>query len=104
MQVPNQRGWPGDMWDKLKSMSQFDSRDLSCRKFQKIASEFLDGDMGPGMVLRFNYHAARCTGCSAFLATLRATISALHALPPLKAPEELKQRIRKQSLGDSSDA
>ena len=92
------------MWNKIRSMSPFGSRALSCKKFQQIASDFLDGDMGPEMLWKFNYHAERCNGCSAFLASLRATISVLNSLPSLEAPQELKQRIREQSLRGNNDA
>jgi hypothetical protein len=92
------------MWNKIRNMSQFCSRDLSCKKFQQISSEFLDGDLGPRMLWSFNYHAERCKWCSAFLSTIQATISVLRSLPYLEAPQELKQRIGEQPLLSSSDA
>ena len=85
-------------------MSSFGSRDLSCRKFSQMASEYVDGTLDPGMLWEFNYHAERCRGCSAFVSTLRAIVSILRSLPFLEAPEELKQRIREQSIQGSGDA
>ena len=69
------------------------SDDISCRKFQEMASEYLDGDLGARELWRFTYHAERCGGCGVFVSSLKATLNALHSLPPRKAPDDLKRRI-----------
>ena len=92
------------MWSNFRSMIPFTSRYISCRKAQQIASEYLDGTLEPKMLWKFNYHVERCKGCSAFVSTLRATISVLHSLPSLEAPPELKQRILEQSLQGGNDS
>ncbi|MBF8266882.1 MAG: hypothetical protein HW388_390 [Dehalococcoidia bacterium] len=79
------------------------SQDLSCQKFRQMASEYLEGTLGPRVSWKFNYHGERCKGCGAFAATLQATISVLRSLPSLEAPEELKRRIREEYLRGSSD-
>ena len=88
---------------KLWGIFPFGDRDLSCQKVQQMSSEYLEGALGPKELWKFNYHTERCKGCSAFVSTLRATIQVLNSLPPKKAPEELKQRLREQYLGESND-
>ncbi|MBI2855701.1 MAG: zf-HC2 domain-containing protein [Chloroflexi bacterium] len=91
------------MIGKLLSILPFGGREVSCRKFREMASEYLEGGLRPDQVWKFNYHAERCKGCNAFLSTLRATLGMLKSLPSRQAPDDLKQRIREQFSGQSGD-
>ena len=67
-----------------------------------MASEYLEDSLSPKLVWEFSYHAERCKGCNTFLSTLRATLGMLKSLPSREAPEELKQRLRKQYFSGST--
>ena len=81
----------------------FGNRDLSCVKLRKMASEYLEGTLGPKSLWKFTYHSERCSGCSAFVSSLRASIQILNSLPKMEAPEDLKQRLREQFPKESKD-
>ena len=85
-----------DMASKLWGMLPFGNKDLSCVKLREMSSDFLDGSLGPKDLWKFNYHAERCSGCGAFVSTMRATIQTLNSLPSQNAPEDLKQRLMEQ--------
>lgn len=91
------------MADNPRGVSPSEGRHLSCQKVKQMSSEYLEGTLGPKRLWEFNYHAERCKGCDAFVSSLRATIRALNSLPPQKAPEELKRRLREQYLEGSSN-
>jgi len=90
------------MIGKLRDLFPFGSRDLSCVKLRQMSSDFLEGTLGPKDLLKFNYHAERCSGCSAFVSSMRATIQTLNSLPSQNAPEELKQRLMDQFPEESN--
>ena len=85
-----------NMSGKLWGLLPFGNKELSCGKLRQMSSDFLDGTLGSKDLWKFNYHAERCTGCGAFISSLRATIQTLNSLPSQNAPEDLKQRLMEQ--------
>ena len=81
----------------------FGNKDLSCAKIREMSSEYLDGTLGPKSLWKFTYHSERCSGCSAFTSSLRASIQILNTLPKMEASEDLKQRLREQFPKESND-
>ncbi len=80
----------------------FGNRELSCVKVREMSSEYLEGALGPKSLWKFTYHSERCSGCSAFTSSLRASIQILKDLPHTEAPEDLKQRLREQFSEESN--
>ena len=91
------------MAGKLWGMLPFGNKDLSCMKMRQMSSDFLEGTLGSKDLWKFNYHAERCSGCSAFVSSLRASIQILNTLPKMEAPEDLKQRLREQFSKQNKD-
>lgn len=81
---------------KLWGLFPFGSKELSCGKLRQMSSDFLDGTIGPKDLWKFSYHTERCSGCGAFVSSMRATIQTLNSLPSQNAPEELKKRLMEQ--------
>ena len=88
------------MAGKFLGIFPFRRNELSCQKVRQMSSDYLEGDLGTKMLWKFNYHTERCSGCSAFVSSLRATIRALNSLPGEKASEELKRRLRELYPGE----
>ena len=81
----------------------FGNRDLSCVKIREMSSEYLDGTLAPKSLWKFTYHFERCSGCNAFVSSLRVSIQILSNLPKMQASEDLKQRLREQFPEESND-
>lgn len=60
-------------------------------------SEYLDGTLGDGDRWRIDRHLTGCRACSAYLATLRATVEALEQLPRPTAPTGARSKILEQA-------
>jgi anti-sigma factor RsiW len=56
-------------------------------------SDYVEDALDPGQAARVAAHVRQCAACAAYLATLRATIDLLGALPTKTAPERLRQRL-----------
>lgn len=88
------------MLGRLRDLFFSGGKETSCRKFRQLTSGYLEGDLSSKEVWEFDYHARRCSGCNAFVASLRATIHALNTLPKQGASEELKRKLREQYASD----
>ena len=80
----------------------FGNKELSCVKIREMSSDYLDGTLGPKSLWKFTYHSERCSGCGAFISSLRASIQILNTLPKMEASEDLKQRLREQFSEESN--
>ena len=90
------------MLGKFRGLFPFGNSELSCVKIREMSSEYLDGDLEPKSLWKFTYHSERCSGCSTFISSLRASIQMLKDLPHREAPEDLKQRLRDQFSEESN--
>jgi hypothetical protein len=89
------------MAGKFLGIFPFRGNELSCQKIRQMSSDYVEDALGSKMLWKFNYHTERCSGCSAFVSSLRATIRALNSLPGEKASEELRRRLRDLYSGGS---
>jgi anti-sigma factor RsiW len=56
-------------------------------------TEYLADALDETQMARVAAHLRQCRGCAAYLATLRATIDLLGALPTNSAPDQLRRRL-----------
>ena len=70
---------------------------VDCLDVKKMASSYIeqDGDISQEMIDELTLHMDDCQPCGAFVQSLRATIEGLKDLPKEKAPERLKEELRK---------
>ncbi len=56
-------------------------------------TDYLAHDLDGAQAARIEDHLAQCPSCTAYLATLRATVDLLGSLPTRPAPESLRRRL-----------
>ncbi len=57
---------------------------MTCRKYKKLFSAYLDGDLGTEQCLHFEDHVAECHQCSTELAGFRKVVALTANLPPIQ--------------------
>ena len=50
---------------------------MTCREFVEIVTEYLEGELSSERLAELDEHIHECGGCSAYLAQMRQTITAL---------------------------
>jgi anti-sigma factor RsiW len=68
-------------------------RELTCAQLVELVTDYLEGRLPVSDVERFEEHIAFCTGCGAYLAQMRATISATGRVDAEDLPAELQERL-----------
>ena len=68
-------------------------RASECARFREMASLYLDQDLPEDLRESIQHHLEACDNCEGFFATLKDTITMLHALPRQEIPEELKRTL-----------
>ncbi len=68
--------------------------DPRCLELFSQLSEYLDGDLDPGICAEIERHLADCLPCADVMATLRRTVDLCHALPPAELPDDLRREVR----------
>ncbi len=61
-----------------------------------MSSDYIDGELDDASVLQVDEHLEKCGLCRAFFNTLKATVGLLSNQKQEKAPESLKEAIRKE--------
>lgn len=69
------------------------TRELPCRDFVELVTDYLEGALSPGERLRFEEHLAACPGCDTYLEQLRQTIAMLGTLPAEAIPAEARREL-----------
>jgi len=79
-----------------------------CLEVFSRLSEYLDGDLDPGVCAHLEEHMDGCPPCQAFLESLRRTVELTRGLPVAELPEELSRelveayrKMRESKGGDS---
>ena len=52
---------------------------LMCRDLARIASDYIDGELGTGKVMSVKMHLLMCGRCRSFIGSLRASIEFINA-------------------------
>lgn len=50
------------------------TRNLACRQFVEVVTDYLEGAMPARERARFEHHLSRCDGCDRYLAQIRRTV------------------------------
>ncbi|MBI2867333.1 MAG: zf-HC2 domain-containing protein [Chloroflexi bacterium] len=66
-----------------------------CQKLRDMASDYVDDQLSSEQRSQANTHLGICPPCRAFVETLKRTVRALGSLGQEKAPDTLKQRLKK---------
>ena len=69
---------------------------LMCRDLARIASDYIDGELGPMERLSVKMHLMMCGHCRTFIGNLRASAELLRAHSSGKPDPELVRRIDEQ--------
>jgi RNA polymerase sigma-70 factor (ECF subfamily) len=64
-----------------------------CRELVERLSEYLDGELDPGMCAEVEEHLGGCPPCEAFLESLRRTVALLRRMPDPPMPEEVRRHL-----------
>jgi anti-sigma factor RsiW len=59
---------------------------LDCQELVEIVTEYLEGEMPPADVARFEAHLSGCAGCVEYVRELRLTASAVRVLADESRP------------------
>ena len=65
----------------------------TCQEVVRLASEYLEGTLGPDEATAFEVHLNFCDGCFRFVDQLRETAATAGALPEEQISDELKARL-----------
>ena len=66
---------------------------MTCEHCREILSELLEGELTPTAEAEASAHLSACPACARELAELRTLVSALHALPDVDPPSDLRDRL-----------
>ena len=78
---------------------------LKCRDLAHIASDYIDGELGPMDTVSVKMHLMMCGHCRNFIGNLRSSIKLMEAHSSTELDEELLRRIDEQitkALGTKS--
>ena len=70
-----------------------ETAELTHDEVRSQLSAYLAGELEEGPEARITGHLAQCSACTAYLATLRATIDLLQTLPARTPPPALRERL-----------
>jgi anti-sigma factor RsiW len=79
-------------------------RNITCQELTEVLTDYLEGDMAPEDVARFEAHLAVCDGCVTYVEQMRTAIRTVHALRPVEVeatvPEDLLAAFRAWKRGE----
>ena len=77
---------------------------LKCRDLARIASDYIDGELGPMDSVSVKMHLLMCGHCRTYIGNLRASINLMKAHSSQQVNEQLVKKIDErvaESLADS---
>jgi anti-sigma factor RsiW len=66
---------------------------MKCHEILAALSDYVDGELDPGLRGALEKHLADCNPCHLVVDTLRQTITVYKSGRPLELPPELRQRL-----------
>ena len=74
-----------------------DTEALSCQELVELVTDYLEGALSPGDLVRFERHIAACDGCTRYVDQLRATIRATGTITVDDLSPEAERRCSRPS-------
>jgi anti-sigma factor RsiW len=71
-----------------------------CQQDLRELSDYIDGELPPGLCKELEAHMAGCTNCTVVVNTLKRTIELYQEDPDQELPEEAKKRLYHRLLLD----
>ncbi len=68
---------------------------MTCEECREKLSDLIEGELPPESERELRAHLSACEDCARALDELRAVVSALHRLPEVEPPTELRQALRR---------
>ena len=66
---------------------------MKCRDIVRELSDYLDGEVDPGVVAEIERHLAHCEDCRLVVDTTRKTIQIFCNSEPAPLPDEVRERL-----------
>jgi anti-sigma factor RsiW len=66
-----------------------------CYELLEQVSEYIDGELEPGLCQELEAHLAGCPNCRIMVDTVRKTITLYHAQTPAELPQDVEDRLYK---------
>lgn len=70
-----------------------DEREIICREFVELVTEYLDGALPPATIDLVEQHLVMCDWCRDYLGQFEATLAAVGELPGEPPPAELLETL-----------
>jgi predicted anti-sigma-YlaC factor YlaD len=67
---------------------------LTCEQVTQLIRDYLQGELSPEMVAKFEEHLRLCADCLAFLNTYKQTVQEVQALRYEDIPQDMQIRVR----------
>ena len=77
--------------------------DPDCQEVRDLSSEYIDGELDSASEERVKKHLEWCGPCTAFISTLRTTVSMLRSMPRREAPDAFRERVRQAVKNEGDD-
>ncbi len=74
---------------------------MDCERVKGLLSDYLDGTIPESDLAEVDDHLRRCSPCASEAEGLKETVDLLHALPRVKAPPELLEKVRMEIARDT---
>jgi hypothetical protein len=68
-------------------------RELTCAQVVELVTAYLERDLAPDDVERFEEHLAFCDGCSTYLEQIRLTVATTGRIRAADLPRGLEERL-----------
>ena len=85
-----------DVFNRITDLFRKNRDDDEHIAVREMSSDYIDGELDDASTLRVDDHLDKCGLCRVFFNTLRATVGLLSIQKQEKAPESLKESIRKE--------
>ena len=74
-------------------MSAAVANELTCRELVELVTDYLEDRLPAGERRRFELHLAACTGCSIYLAQMRALVRSARSLEEAELPAAVRDDL-----------
>ncbi len=68
---------------------------MDCKEILAALSDYVDGDLDPGLYRALKEHLADCNPCQLVVDNVRHTITVYKSGRPVELPPELRDRLRR---------